>query len=246
MRLARCARCSRWTSSSRPPTRASRSPPRCSSSTDAARGPVLLVPAVIVFVAYRAYISERQRHEKLEFLYEANRALTRSPEVARAIEGVLARSLEAFRSEMAEIVLFSADGTPLRTTLRARRRRRDGRADRRARAEELARADRRRPPAVVSLEPPYGSERLRALPRAARIRHAMVAMLPGENRVIGTIMLANRFGVERGPTATRTCGCSRCSPTTPASRCSTTGSSRRCPSCASCRSSCTTRPTTTR
>ena len=65
---------------------------------------------------YRAYVSERQRHEKLEFLYEANRALTRSPEVAEAIEGVLARSLEAFRSEIAEVVLFSADGTPLRTT----------------------------------------------------------------------------------------------------------------------------------
>ena len=50
-----------------------------------------------MFGVYRAYISERQRHEKLEFLYEANRALTRSPEVAEAIEGVLARSLEAFR-----------------------------------------------------------------------------------------------------------------------------------------------------
>ena len=58
---------------------------------------VLLVPSAIVFGVYRAYISERQRHEKLEFLYEANRALTRSPEVAEAIEGVLARSLEAFR-----------------------------------------------------------------------------------------------------------------------------------------------------
>ena len=29
---------------------------------------------------------------------------------------MLARSLEAFRSEIAEVVLFGADGTPLRTT----------------------------------------------------------------------------------------------------------------------------------
>ena len=72
---------------------------------DARAVPVLLVPALTVFVVYRAYVSERQRHEKLEFLYEANRALSRSPEVAEAIEGVLARSLEAFRSEMAEVVL---------------------------------------------------------------------------------------------------------------------------------------------
>src|SRR3954453_21480735 len=85
-------------------------------STDPRAVVLLVVPAVIVFVVYRAYIAERQRHEKLEFLYEANRTLTRSPEVAEAIEGVLARSLEAFRSEIAEVVLFGADGIPLRTT----------------------------------------------------------------------------------------------------------------------------------
>ena len=85
-------------------------------STDARAALLLLAPAAIVFGVYRAYVSERQQHEKLEFLYEANRALTRSPEVAEAIEGVLARSLEAFRSEIAEVILFSADGTALRST----------------------------------------------------------------------------------------------------------------------------------
>jgi predicted signal transduction protein with EAL and GGDEF domain len=166
-------------------------------STDARAIVVLLVPAAIVFGVYRAYVSERQRHEKLEFLYEANRALTRSPEVADAIEGVLARSLEAFRSEVAEVVLFSADGTPLRTTY--------GPGDERVTmvegdagaAEELAALlDADHP--VVSLTPPYGPERLRAHLQARGIRHAMVAMLPGESRMIGTIMLANRFGIERG------------------------------------------------
>src|SRR3954454_19714514 len=166
-------------------------------STDARAVVVLLVPAAIVFGVYRAYVSERQRHEKLEFLYEANRALTRSPEVAEAIEGVLARSLEAFRSEVAEVVLFSADGTPLRTTY--------GPGDERVTmvegdaeaAEELAALiDADHP--VVSLTPPYAPERLRAHLEARRIRHAMVAMLPGESRMIGTIMLANRFGIERG------------------------------------------------
>src|SRR4051794_23234723 len=166
-------------------------------STDPRAVVVLLVPAAIVFGVYRAYVSERQRHEKLEFLYEANRALTRSPEVAEAIEGVLARSLEAFRSEVAEVVLFSADGTPLRTTY--------GPGDERVTmvegdaeaAEELAALiDADHP--VVSLTPPYGPERLRAHLEARGIRHAMVAMLPGESRMIGTIMLANRFGIERG------------------------------------------------
>src|SRR3954454_22620088 len=166
-------------------------------ATDPSAVIVLVVPAAIVFGVYRAYVSERQRHEKLEFLYEANRALTRSPEVAEAIEGVLARSLEAFRSEVAEVVLFSADGTPLRTTY--------GPGDERVTmvegdaeaAEELAALiDADHP--VVSLTPPYAPERLRAHLEARRIRHAMVAMLPGESRMIGTIMLANRFGIERG------------------------------------------------
>ena len=135
-------------------------------ATDARAVIVLLVPAAIVFGVYRAYVSERQRHEKLEFLYEANRALTRSPEVAEAIEGVLARSLEAFRSEIAEVVLFSADGTPLRTTYGPG----DERvtmveADRGAAEELAALIDPEN--AVVSLVPPYPSERLRAAPGAA-------------------------------------------------------------------------------
>src|SRR3954447_15864971 len=61
-------------------------------SVDARAVPVLLVPALMVFVVYRAYVAERQRHEKLEFLYEANRTLSHSPEVAEAIEGLLERS----------------------------------------------------------------------------------------------------------------------------------------------------------
>ena len=51
---------------------------------------------------------------------------------------------------------------------------------------------------VAALTPPFGSPHLRALPPGARRPHAMLAMLPGEDRVIGTIMLANRFGLERG------------------------------------------------
>src|SRR3954451_14327136 len=47
-------------------------------ATDARALPILLVPALSAFAIYRAYVSERQRHEKLEFLYEANKTLSRS------------------------------------------------------------------------------------------------------------------------------------------------------------------------
>ena len=77
---------------------------------------MLLIPALTVFAVYRAYISERQRHERLEFLYDANRTLSRSPEVAEALEALLARSLEAFSADVAEVLLFTAEGDPLRTT----------------------------------------------------------------------------------------------------------------------------------
>ena len=157
---------------------------------------VLLIPSAIVFGVYRAYISERQRHEKLEFLYEANRALTRSPEVAEAIEGVLARSLEAFHSR-------DRGGRPVQRRrhraahdLRARQRAGDDGRDRPPGGGGARGGDRRRAP-VVALAPPY-EPRLRAHLEERRIRHAMVAMLPGENRMIGTIMLANRLGIERG------------------------------------------------
>jgi diguanylate cyclase (GGDEF)-like protein len=165
--------------------------------TDAWAVVLLLVPAGIVFGLYRAYVSERQQHEKLEFLYESNRALTRSPEVAEAIDGVLARSLEAFRSEIAEVILFSADGTPLRSTFGPGNERVTMvEADREA-AEELASLVDAETPAV-SLTPPYEPATLRSHLERRGIRNAMVAMLPGESRLIGIIMLANRFGLERG------------------------------------------------
>ena len=166
-------------------------------SVDARAAILLLVPAGIVFGGYRAYISERQQHEKLEFLYESNRALTRSPEVAEAIEGVLARSLEAFRSEIAEVVLFGADGTPLRSTYGPGSERVTMvEADPGAAEDLAALVDAETP--VVSLTPPYEPAGLREHLERRGIRNAMVAMLPGESRVIGIIMLANRFGLERG------------------------------------------------
>ena len=80
--------------------------------------PLLLVPILVAFLGYRAYVQERQGHEKVKFLYEANRTLSESPEVAVALEGLLERALEAFRAEQAEVILFAADGgAPLRTGL---------------------------------------------------------------------------------------------------------------------------------
>ena len=80
--------------------------------------PLLMIPILVAFLGYRAYVHERQGHEKVKFLYEANRTLSESPEVAIALEGLLERALEAFRAEQAEVILFAGDGgAPLRTGL---------------------------------------------------------------------------------------------------------------------------------
>ena len=84
------------------------------------QGAILMaVPIAGMFVSFRAYVTERQRHERVEFLYRAARALSRSSDVGPALEGLLAQALEAFRAEAAEIIFFSPDGTDaLRTTVR--------------------------------------------------------------------------------------------------------------------------------
>ncbi len=164
--------------------------------TEPTAAPILLIPITIAFLAYRSYITERQRHEKLEFLYEANRGLSESREVAHALVGLLGRALEAYRSEQAEVILFTGDeSAPLRTSL--------GPGDTH---EHMAPAD---PHAAAALhrmlteagqpivldEPPDGV--VRHYMQTRGIRHAMVAELRGEARVVGLLLLANRTGFAR-------------------------------------------------
>jgi len=160
--------------------------------------PLLLVPAATLFAAYRAYLSERERHKRLEFLYEANRTLARSREVAHALEGLLARSLEAFRAELAEIILFGSEENPsLRTLLGPGSYRELMEPVDAEVADELRTLLEGAGPGAFTLDSPFGGERLQRYLEGRGVTHAMVAPLPGEERVIGAIMLANRFGVVR-------------------------------------------------
>jgi diguanylate cyclase (GGDEF)-like protein len=160
--------------------------------------PLLVIPSATLFAAYRAYLSERERHKRLEFLYEANRTLVHSREIAHALEGLLLRSLDAFRAEMAEIILFGSDQNPsLRTllgpgTFRELMEPVDSEV-----ADDMRQLLEETGSGAVTLDPPFGSPRLQRYLEARGVTHAMVAPLPGEERVIGAIMLANRFGVIR-------------------------------------------------
>jgi diguanylate cyclase (GGDEF)-like protein len=67
---------------------------------------LLFVPIAIVFAAYRAYVREREKHERLELLYESSRLLHYAPELDSAIVAVLDHARKMFRAERVELVLF--------------------------------------------------------------------------------------------------------------------------------------------
>ena len=63
---------------------------------------LLVVPVAMVFVAYRAYIREREKHEILEFLFASNKILTQNPDFEQAIVKLLEQARQMFRTETAE------------------------------------------------------------------------------------------------------------------------------------------------
>ena len=79
---------------------------------------LLVVPSSIVFVAFRAYVSQRRRHEHLEFLYESMQTTQTAPEFGLAIGQLLIAVRRLVRAEFAEILLFPTDSdTGLRSTI---------------------------------------------------------------------------------------------------------------------------------
>ena len=159
--------------------------------------PLLLIPSATLFVAYRAYLSERERHKRLEFLYEANRTLARSREIAHALEGLLVRSLEAFRAELAEIILFGSEENPSLRTLLGPGNYRELMEPVDSEVADEMRDMLERCGGAVTLDRSFGGGRLERYLESRGVTHAVMAPLPGEERVIGAIMLANRFGVVR-------------------------------------------------
>jgi diguanylate cyclase (GGDEF)-like protein len=156
---------------------------------------LLVVPVLGMFMTLRAFATERDRHGRLEFLYDAARALSESAAIGDALERMLARSLQAFRAESAEIVFFSpdSDDQALRVTVRA-----GGRVTPLAALDStvsarlrIATAGHEQPCIANELSDPWLVDHL----RGRGLADGLFTVLRGEHDCVGVMMVGGRSGV---------------------------------------------------
>ncbi len=148
---------------------------------------LLVVPLLTVFLAYRAYVSEREKHERLELLYQSSRILQHSPELDSALAALLEHAREMFRAERAEVLLWPRDETVEEGLLTVCEHDREPMmmvprplAD----ADRLHRRVAHERRAFLHISPDRGDP---------EIRNAMAAPLLGEAGLIGSMVVANRL-----------------------------------------------------
>jgi len=79
----------------------------------AAAAVLLAGPNAVVFFAYRAYLSEREKGEGLQFLYRASELLSSAHDLEGGLLALLDFARETFHAEIGEIVLFGERDEPL-------------------------------------------------------------------------------------------------------------------------------------
>jgi diguanylate cyclase (GGDEF)-like protein len=143
---------------------------------------LLSVPALAVFLGYRAHLAERRRRRHFEFLLETTRLVQRSADLEVALAALLAHVADAFRSAFVQITLVSpeGDGSALRST-----RHQDGRIETMVPVTLDA----------AALDLPARATAFEGIAARERygLRDAIVAPLRGE-RVIGSVLVGDREG----------------------------------------------------
>ena len=146
---------------------------------------LLVLPLVIVFLAYQAYVSEHEKHERLELLYQSSRILQHSPEMDSTLVALLDHARTMFRADLAEVVLYprADEGEALRTSSWHDRE-----------AEVMV------PLPGAADDPLQQRIRIATAPFFYQgagpdepIRHAMVGPLRGESTLVGSFIIANRL-----------------------------------------------------
>ncbi len=155
---------------------------------------LLFVPVAVLLVAYRAYVSERNQREQVEFLYSSTRALRESPETTSAAAALLNEVVSMFRAERAHLLLLPrGDDSDLAAThfrhesgtTIAHLHDRDDRIP-----EQLATYA----ATVTLVESPEQTGSLAGFFEGESIRSAMIGTMRGASRNIGVLIAANRLG----------------------------------------------------
>ena len=156
---------------------------------------LLILPAVLLGVAYRANLHERRRHERMEFLYEAAQLMSSSTEMDTTVVDVLHHVRASLRAETTELVLFSSDedGQALRTGVQS---------DKSERVLERTGIDAVETAVLRQLSGPRGQLlRVRgadvdtlAFLGARNARDAIVCGIVGETRMMGALIISGRLG----------------------------------------------------
>jgi PAS domain S-box-containing protein len=153
---------------------------------------LLIAPAVVVFVAYRAFVLQRHRQTRLEFLYDCARILQEPSLGIDTLNELLARSRAMFRADAFEILLATGDGQAIRAAM--------GPADT---SEILTAAPpdllRERMNLLASqpdgrLLPPAAARSAIARLTSGRRLNAIIVPLRRGDAVVGTMMVSGRLG----------------------------------------------------
>jgi len=155
---------------------------------------LLIPPAAILLLAYRAWVSERAKHQSLEFLYGVTRTLSRGGELDGELLDLLRRTRSSFRVRTAELVLLPGgpDEGALRTALSQ-----DGYEEAMVPTAHVSAAALR---AAVEHERAVRVGRDDAAPALQRyleergIEQALIAPVRGETRMAGVMLLGDRIG----------------------------------------------------
>ena len=160
---------------------------------DLTAGWLLLPPAAVLLLAYRAWVSERAKHQSLEFLYGVTRSLSRGGELEAELLDLLRRTRSSFRVQTAELVVLPGTDVDALRTARGLH----GHEEVMVPVAHAAAGALR---AAVEHNGAVRVERDRCAPELGNyltergIEQALIAPVRGETRLAGVMVLGDRVG----------------------------------------------------
>ena len=152
-----------------------------------------IVPPIILFMAYRAYMSQREERSRLESLYRAMRSLHEAGHIESALVGATKEATDMFEAEFSEILLLpdnpsqpayrtAVTGTGNEIAMDP--------ISRREASALLSRA----PAGAAMLLKSTEDEQIRTHGHLPAIEDCMIAHVRGGHDVEGVFVVANRLG----------------------------------------------------